>query len=363
MAGKTSIIVLILVAAVAVAAAAVVLSMPSEDPEKITDPEQPWSEDLYPKGISFDEKTGTLKSKSSVVWSITDELEFFEKRIWAPVTGTSVELEPGLYTVTVNGESFMVVVDGKCSRDAEWDYYFNGEKHKISLTYEIDLKELAKITVENRKVNEQISGSFSNLASLVYVNDTVRSIVSQMKEIFVDIGGDPNDKQSFADFLVSFAQCAIKYPERINGDLEPIATDEEVWGEVEYWAVSLETLFFQKGDCEDSAAVACSLFKAAGYGTAMVGVGSIDRGHITAAVVLDSFNEVSNDEMKKYNYSASSMKLAVGHSVVDTDPQDVTYYGVDTTCGQIPVGYMLSSSVKQIGQNSTWGTCGFYPVP
>lgn len=360
MAGKTSIIVLILVAAVAVAAAAVVLSMPSEDPEKITDPEEPWSEDLYPKGISFDEKTGTLKSKSSVVWSITDELKLFKERDKGEVTGTSVKLDPGLYTVTVNGESFMVVVDGTHTNTVKWKYYFNGQNHDVSVTFGIDIRELAGITVENRKNNSSISDSFSNLPSLVYVDDTVRSIVSQMRDIFTEIGGDPNDKQAFADFLVSFAQLGIKYPSLVDSSGRTQSADAEVWGENEYWAISLETLFFLKGDCEDSAAVACSLFKAAGYATAMVGV----PGHVTASVVLDSFTEVPVEDIKVYNrLYASSVAVAAGHSVFETDPQDVTYYGVDTTKNQLPVGYMLRDNVSEIG-NSTlwWGTVGFYPV-
>ena len=114
-----------------------------------------------------------------------------------------------------------------------------------------------------------------------------------------------------------------------------------------------------KGDCEDSAAVACSIFKAAGYDTAMVGI----PGHVAAGVVLTDFREVTPQEISKYNKFYTSFKLGASASVVETDPQDVIYYGVDTTWGQLPVGYMLGGSVDTINKSTMWwGMAGFYPV-
>ena len=384
MTGKA--IVFILLAAIAAVAVVAVMAMPSDNSPDPVDPDDPVVVPL-PKGISFDEKTGVLKSKSEVTWYVTDELKEFYKiekdpetgkdkyiaqRDLEPVIGKSITLAPGLYTVTVGEDTFKVIVDGKIHRVASLDgpygvdsYYFNGQRHTITIEYDIDVREIAVVTLENRELNKSWKNDpdgyrFTDLTKAVYVNDTIRSIESQMRQKFIEIGGDINNKQSYADFLVSFAQLGVDYPNRG----EENRTDYEVWGEAsEYWANSLETLLFLKGDCEDSAAVACSILKAAGYDVAMVGVGSRSGGHVTAAVALDSFIETSKEELGKYSRTPGIFKVGSGTSAVETDPSDVVYYGVDTTEGQLPVGYMLGSSVELIGANSPWGICGFYPVP
>jgi hypothetical protein len=365
MTGK-AITLLLLAAIVAVAAVAVVAMSSDDGPDPVVDPDDPVSDPL-PKGISFDEKTGVLKSKSEVTWNVIDELKEFYKfdrgkstpqRVLEPVTSKSITLSPGLYTITVGEDTFQLVVGGTHTNTASWKYYFNGETYDVSVTYDISISELAKITVENREYNSSLKPTqvhpFKELPQQVYVGDTARSIVKQLETRFVQIGGDMADRQSYADFLVSFAQLGIKYPDRVDD-----STDKLVWGQSEYWANSLETMFFMKGDCEDSAAVACSIFKAAGYDTAMVGI----PGHVAAGVVLTDFREVTPQEISKYNKFYTSFKLGASASVVETDPQDVIYYGVDTTWGQLPVGYMLGGSVDTINKSTMWwGMAGFYPV-
>lgn len=356
MTGKDRLIVLILVAAIAAVAVALVATMPfggNTGPVDPDDPVDPEPVSPYPEGISYDSQTGVLSSDKPVTWSVVDELREYADRVPAESFGDSVELSPGLYNVTVKGESFHVVMEGTHTDTVSWKYWFEGTYYDVQVTYDIDISELAELTLENRETNRHIKNDFSNLPSLVYVDDTVRSIVSQLADRFTEIGGDIADRQSYADFLVSFAQLAIEYPPIVDG-----SSDKEVWGVEEYWAKSLETLYFKKGDCEDSAAVACSLFMAAGYGAAMVGV----HGHVTAAVALDGLEEVDPKEIASYNKLSMSLTLAEGTSVYETDPQDIFYYGVDTTKGQVPVGYMLIGSVKNIGKSTPWGTAGFYPV-
>ncbi len=482
MTGKA--ITLLLLAAIVAVAAVAVVAMSSEDgPDPVVDPDDPVSNPL-PKGISFDEKTGMLKSKSEVTWYVTDELQLFEERVQAPKTSAVYELkDPGLYTVaivsgtqkidlvwdqeyadsnkgfnnilidscrgamsitlhipgitapselyvlandvsskvkhmnvdivatcvstqndspavidiliadlselpskfvltltdnknsslaqfnykfqvTVEDSSFRIIVDGTQHLEANWDYYFKGQLYDVSVAYDIDIRELSKITLENRKYNDippNTAHPFSELPKQVYVNETVRSIVSQLEARFVEIGGDLEDKQSFADFLISFAQLGIKYPVRVDN-----STDKLVWGQSEYWASSLETMFFMKGDCDDSAAVACALLKAAGFKTAMAGI----PGHVAAGVVIDAFKEVSEDTLSKIitshrtkGITVSSIRLCVEPSVIQSDPQDVLYYGVETTKGQLPVGYMLNSSADSLNKSTMWwGMAGFYPV-
>ena len=362
MKGRDLFTVLILAVAIAAVSVAIVVTMPSGTTD--TDPSDPVSPAVpepepeveipsYPEGISFDQDTGILSSDEPVTWYVVDELTECEQKVREKFTGSSITLNPGLYTVTVGNDTFNVIVDGIHTNTLSWKYWFNGTKYDVSVTYNIDISELAELTLKNREENRYMSSSFFNLPSLVYVNDTVRSIVAQLEKRFVEIGGDPTDRQSYADFLVSFAQLGIKYPNWVDG-----SSDKQVWGIDEYWAKSLETLFFMKGDCEDSAAVACSLLKAAGYKTAMVGV----SGHVTAAVSLEEFREVDKEEIHSYNNLYSAFTVAKGTSAVADDPQDVIYYGVDTTKKQVPVGYMLNGSVNNIGKNTKWGTAGFYPV-
>ncbi len=358
MTGK-AIILLLLAAIVAVAAVAVVAMSSEDGPDPVVNPDDPVSDPL-PKGISFDEKTGVLKSKSEVTWYVTDELKEFDKRVLEPVTGKSITLTPGLYTIKAGDETFQLVMDGTHTNKVSWKYYFGGETYDVSVTYDIDISELAAITVKNREYNSSLDPTqahqFSELPQQVYVGDTARSIVKQLESRFVEIGGDLSDRQSYADFLVSFAQLGIKYPQRVDN-----STDKLVWGINEYWANSLETMFFMKGDCEDSAAVACAIFKAAGYDTAMAGI----PGHVAAGVVLSDFKEVSPQEIQRYNkIMYNAVKLGASASVVQTDPQDVIYYGVDTTWGQLPVGYMPGGSVDTMNKSTMWwGMAGFYPVP
>ena len=362
MTGRDVIIAMILAAAIAAVAVGLVVTMPSGTDTVPSDPIDPIPPELeqddepvypYPKGISFDEKTGVLSSDKTVKWSVVDELKEYDNRVRTTSVGDSLTLAPGLYTVTVDGESFNVIVDGTLTNEVSWKYWYNGELYDVSVTYDIDLSELAELTLKNRELNRSQYKLFSDLPSLVYVNDTVRSIVSQLKEIFAGIGGDISDRQSFADFLVSFAQLGIEYPAMIDE-----SSDLEVWGVDEYWAKSLETLYFIKGDCEDSAAVACSLFKAAGYKTAMVGVSK----HVTAAVALDDFTERDKKEIASYNPLSVVLTLAEGTSANAEDPQNIIYYGVDTTSNQVPVGFMLKGSVSNIGEKTKWGMAGFYPV-
>ncbi|MBO4357407.1 MAG: hypothetical protein J5813_04480, partial [Candidatus Methanomethylophilaceae archaeon] len=280
MMGKNVIIIAIL-AAVVIASAAVLVTMspnenvepPSPEVPDVPDPEIPDPEPVYPKGISFDPETGTLSHEDEVTWYITDELVAYVDKKTETVIDKTVVLDEGLYSVKVGDDSFNVVVPGKKSITLKWDYQFNDRKYPIEVTYDVDIAELSEITLSNRDWNNGRNNDlFMNLPKQVYVNDTVRSIVSQLKAAYIEIGGSMDDKQSYADILASFAQLGIEYPPWETIPKTKIqSSDYHYWGKDEYWANTLETLYFGKGDCEDSSAVACALFIAAGFKTAMVG--------------------------------------------------------------------------------------------
>ncbi len=389
MAGKDTlrIAIFVIVVAIAVVAVAAVLSLPKGTvPEEEAD-----TGPTVPEGFTYDRKACTLSFTESIAWTVKDGLkQYIDRDLEENVDeyeGDSITLDPGLWMIEANGVTFYLPVDGKGSKTLNWKYMYNGEIYDIGVTYEIDLYELGTISIENRAWNAERDGPqgqlylFKDLPRGVYVNDTVRSIVSQLESRFKEIGGSLDDRQGFADFLVSMAQLGIEYPNRSytwtdeNGDpvlekrfgewVPKTSTDYQVWGCEEYWANTLETLYIGIGDCDDSSAVACALFKAAGYRTAMVGV----PGHVTSSVVLESFEERDMDAFKEYNKLASSFVAASGHSALGDDTETL-YYGVDTIHGQMPVGYLLSGNAASIGKptlNSRsldgWGIAGFYPVP
>ena len=287
----------------------------------------------------------------------------FAERTDVESVGTTLELEPGYYKVKADDcQPFDVVVDGKIQMDATWNYYCGGTLHEgLKVSYEINLDQLGDAMIEGPGWNTKYNREFRYLPDLVEVDSAVRSLEAQLAKVFSDIGGDTDDRQAYADFLVSFPQKAIQYPKK-NTDAE----DMYVWGVAEYWAKPIETLFFKIGDCEDTSALACSLFKAAGYKSAMVGV----SGHVTAAVSLDSFTERNLEDYKTVCSTYSVLTVASGYAYNDRDGTGRIYYGVDTIKGQVPVGYMtkgnvdsFGKTVRSMGDFHVFGVAGFYPVP
>lgn len=358
--------VIAVLAAVVIASVAVFASLSPNENKGSPDPYIPDIPDLepdYPEGVSFDPESGTLSYVGEVTWSVTDELVAYSDKKTETVTGETVVLEKGLYSVSIGGDPFYVVVPGKETVSLSWDYEFDGKTYALAVTYDVDIAELSKVTVYNRKWNDGINNNlFANLPKQVYVNDTVRGIVSQLKDAYIGVGGSSDDRQSYADFIVSFAQLGIAYP---PWEIVPGAgiqsSDYHYWGVNEYWANTLETLYFGKGDCEDSSAVACSLFMAAGFRTAMVGGAE----HVMSSVSLDGFEE---RDTPKYGPVMISFDVAASTSAHYVSDTSVTYYGVDTTKGQTPVGYLMKEQLKYIDADSDSKACrpqgmsGYYSV-
>jgi hypothetical protein len=350
------------------------LDGPSDDPG--TDPGTPGDDDPitepetspYPEGISYDADSGTLASDMYSEWSVTDELKAHIDKTSVKHYGNSITLDPGFYRVSVGGETFYVSVDGTESRTVTWNYLLNGQTHEVSVTYDIDISELSEVMMASREFNSDQFLKFEDLPELVYIDQTVRSIASQLRSEFIRIGGSVDDRQSYADFIVSFAQLGIKYPSRpyvwtdeegnavlVDG-IPKISTDYEVWGCEDYWANALETLHHGVGDCEDSAAVACSLLKASGFSAAMVGM----YGHVTAGAVLDDPFERDLSEYRSVIGIVDMLVWTSGNAVTGDD--GTTYYAVDTVNGQVPVGYITAGPAQTLNSMSPWGMAGFYPA-
>ena len=350
-------------AAIAVVAALLLMGIPGQD----VTPDDPGEtfDVKCPEGVTFDADMGTLMSEDEITWNVTDMLVPYEtsegKRTPSETVGKELKLEPGYYKVVAgDSDPFDVAIAGKKTFTASWKYYDGEDVRDIQVSYDISYIELAKTMIENSEWNVYGTRYFDNLPKIVVVDDTIRSIESQLSERYEEIGGSKEDRQAYADFLVSFAQMTISYPTGHSGEY-----DYGVWGVKEYWARPLETLFFGIGDCEDSSALACALFKAAGFKTAMVGV----PGHVTAGLVLDTFTPRDISEYKDYCEGYSSITEAAGYAVADSGKTGDYYHGVDTIRKQVPTGYMLKGHVQSFGKTvMNWetmipyGTAGFYPV-
>lgn len=336
---------------------------PGPGPDDVPDPEQ-----TFPEGILVDLSEGTVSTDSEVDWHITDLLDTSYVKVgyqWVPNEGTAsfgttVHLDPGMYRVDAGGTVFDITVPGTISRSMEWDYILEGVTHRISIDYVIDAWEVSEQRSRSMEYNrEDRKYLFAELPELVEVTDSIRGLESSMRAEFVSIGGDPEDGQAYADFLASLPQVAVTYPSRVSVDDVYRGEDYSLYGLDEYWARPLETLVLQYGDCDDTAALACALFIAAGYDAAMGG----HSGHVYAGVALENFVDVPEDDRRLVNpYNVFSLAK---HTPVEgscTGPLSSTiYYAVETTKKQIHVGY-LTSGDRFFGTSTLWGTAGFYPV-
>ena len=223
------------------------------------------------------------------------------------------------------------------------------------IEYTISLEDLLSSTESSRGFNSAhnngTSASFDLLPEMVVTDSLTDAVERALSDEYVRIGGDSSDAQGYLDFIASFVQLNVRYPGTIREDGSVRGWDYGVYGADEYWALPQETLYHLYGDCEDNSALLCALYIEAGYQVAMGG----KSGHVFAGVALEGFEEVSDSRLDDLGvgYLTLTMNTAVG----GTD--GTVYYAVETIRGQTPVGYTTWTA---FGDNTFWGTTGFYPV-
>lgn len=315
---------------------------------------------VYPEGVHVDLEGCTVTFDSLTGWTARDLLSSYyvkERYTWVPYqessgTGTVICLGPGMYRIATDDSVFNVVFPGTLGRTSEWTYDLDGIVEKVSVSYDLDIVDLAHQREKGIEFNTPHKYLFSELPGLVSITDDIASLESALRSEFLRIGGDAGDEQGYADFLASFVQCAITYPYRIDKQGE----DYSLYGQDEYWASPLETLNLQYGDCEDKSILLCALYVAAGYDAAVGG----SYGHVYCGVALNGFAEVSQKRLKELD-PYRSFKL-YAHVPVEGPEMyaDTVYYAVETIYGQLPVGY-LGSGTRDPGASTPWGPVGFYP--
>ncbi len=358
----------IAVAVVVVCGAFAWLHFPNGNGGVDVDPSDPaMSYTELPEGISADADACTFSASSDVVWKVCDRFHtcygtnaygsFTTKYEGTESTGKELRLDPGMYTVSVNGGEFTVTVFGDIQMSKSWKYDMDGTVTEASVSYTISVKELAaewdfadEFNTRGSPVGAssgELVYSFADLPQLVRIGDSVKSAAESIRAEYLRLGGDADDGQSFLDFIAGFVQKAVRYPSTVSGQ----QYDYGIYGKDEYWAVPAQTLCLLYGDCEDDAALFCALASCFGYETAMAG----KAGHVFAGVVVDGFAEVDSSRL-------SSLGVGYMKHVSSTDVYGTSgkvFQAVELIKGQAPVGYCMSVS---FGSKTFWGDTGFYPV-
>lgn len=362
------VILVVLVVVLAAASAAVIASAVRDDgtPDASKEEEEePTEEETYPEGVTVDLSTGTVTYAEESRWTIYDLLETYyvvSGYTWTRYTGdtstgTEVVLSPGMYRITVGGETFDVTIPGTLERTVSWTYDMGGTEHAMTVTYTLDVSDLAAQKADSQAFNgSALYGSFSNLPDLVQVTSDVTDLEGLLESEYLRIGGDSSDEQGYANFLAAFVQLCVTYPHRESGH----GADYCIYGSGEYWARPLETLCILYGDCEDTSALLCALYVAAGYTVAMGGA----SGHVYAGVAIDGFEEVTQERLKSLDiYREYTLAASVPvEGSCEGALAETVFYGVETIYDQLPVGYLTTGIAGNIGSKTTWGTAGFYPV-
>ncbi len=346
------------------AAAIIVLVGPFEDPDDGGDDDPEDVPPVYPEGFTVDPEVGRITYVSETSWHIMDLMAPYmvkEGRDWVPYDGyeaygSSISLDPGIYSISADGKTFDAIIGDTVSFEASWEYKHEGVVHQMDIEYTLHLKALNDQRLRSVQFNDTAEYMFYELPGLVEVDKDIRSLVSTLEREYRSIGGDVRDRQGYANFLASFVQYTIVYPSSIDGT----GYDYHPYGRDEYWAMPLETLSKRIGDCDDSSVLLCAMYDAAGYTVAVGGL----PGHVVAGVAIDGFTEVSKEVLDAAD-PPRRYKLAESVPLADysaEEMKDVVFYGVETIYpAQIPVGYLQSGS-QFFGMETMFGTSGFYPL-
>lgn len=330
--------------------------------------------DSLPDGITADYDNLSLISPEAVTWTVFDEVHmyyntsqygsFTDRYTGTTYTGEVLSLKPGMYSITVGDSKFLATVYGQVDLEKNWTYNLDGENVNASISYSIQVSELVSEFAYADRLNmddnaptpkyrsdcvfkASTSYSFSDLPKLVRIGDAVSMVGDRLVDEYIRIGGDRTDSQGLLDFVAGFIQKGIRYPSTISDR----SFDYGIHGNDEYWAVPVQTLYHQYGDCEDDSALFCSLASYLGFDVAMGG----KAGHVFAGVVLEDFTEVSEQRLR--DLGVGYMRHINGTDIEGTSGK--TYQAVELIKGQAPVGYSMSID---FGSNTLWGITGFYPA-
>jgi hypothetical protein len=238
----------------------------------------------------------------------------------------SCNLTPGHYSVKVKTNfreyTGTVAFQGKVVRDYSWTFYADNNPTDFDVTLDFDYGEcLPGIEYDGKRRLSNTDETYDLIRVFSAPSEITDRLESRLRDAYASKWGPPAENDGrYAQFILTFVQCAFSYPPNQTEKNILINADEFVYGTKEYWAFPSEVIMQGQGDCEDTSFLCSALFKAAGYDTAVVFLPT----HAMSGVAVSGI-----------------LPLSDGNSyVVKQTVAGITYYGCETTTeGQYPIGY------------------------
>jgi transglutaminase-like putative cysteine protease len=226
-------------------------------------------------------------------------------------------------------------VDGDITTEYSWTY--SGNSYEFSVTYDYgDYKYYATLDTDSRAVT-----NYSLVTNFVTDSSgTVQEIANNLISLYQEKYGSNADitGQDFTNFIVAFVQYCYTY-----------MYDSVTYGQDEYFAYPMETIYQSGGDCEDTSILAAAVYEAAGYDAAV----GLLPGHAIVGVALSDY------DMPTYSNAQEILSQTVDGE---------TYYAGETTATYFIALGIMSYYSSEHGSYSWYsdylgkGQYGFYPV-
>ncbi len=312
------------------------------------------------EGIEADEYAGTATltytGSSNVEWRLKDlESTYYAEqdgvykvRGYDDIVSEGPTLkvsDPGRYAVRmyIDGHlarSGTMVLDGDITKTFAWKQAVSSTavyEYSVSYTYRFsDYLNRADDGDAVRHSSDSLEDS-----RFAVVSD-VKVLQERLLAEYVSVRGSAalTDGQDYADYLLSFVQCCIEYPDTIaqddDGKYRKTDTggngDLFLYGKSEYWAYPLETIHRGYGDCEDTCFLTAALFAAAGFDSAVATIPD----HMVAAVALKDFSP----------RKVPSGVMLTSKTLTSTGTN--LFFCETTTSSFLPVGYLGTTSYSEV---------------
>lgn len=254
-------------------------------------------------------------------------------------TGTSVSIDGGtmhigsyqIKLVTNNSVyTGTVVIDGDINTTYTWKFVGEGGLsviNSIRVAYRFDDYYVFETNTDIGRSSTTQVADFAVTESIV--DDVIQSLDKEyMRHYYLP------DSDWYINYILAFVQECFDYPQWTA------YPDLYLYGQYEYFAYPMETLFHGLGDCDDTSILCAALFDGAGYSSAvtLLYADSDDGriiGHSTSAVNL----------VKLVSY----YNVPSGYEDAHLQVGDITYYMCETTTSeQMAAGYIQEKYLQEI---------------
>lgn len=232
---------------------------------------------------------------------------------------------------------------GTVEKVYDWTYQSQPYSMAISYDYYDDFIKYSEMNKDDRSI---VAPNYRNSVMFVEVEHVVQSIADNLVDLYKESYGSDQfiRTQEFANFVLAYVQICFDYPPNSNS----VNGDQYIYGQNEYFAYPMETIYYGVGDCEDTAILCAAIFDACGLDAAIC----IIPRHAVAGIALESYTEPNH---------VRSVEL------VSQEVNGKTYYGCETTIdnGVRNVGLLNTSgnyNASLTGTIAEKNGYGFFPV-